>query len=103
MSIHEELARLWAAIEPPARDSAFAHAVMTRIARQSFRWELLDLLSGVLVLGLIARVLAPSVDRLVVAGITGATEVATSGVLFAFYLLTGIWLLTEGRPYLLGD
>lgn len=100
MNVETELSRLWAAVEPPARDPAFTIAVMARIARRRLRREWLELFAGVVTLGLAARALAPTVDRWLAAGIAGAAQWATNGVLLAGCVLAGVWLATEGSRFL---
>jgi hypothetical protein len=90
MDAEQKLAALWAEAEPPARDPAFAIAVIARIERRRLWGELLDLAPLVVALGVLAWALAPRVETMLRGDLAG---LGAGAFLAAASVLAGIWLV----------
>ena len=92
MDAEAKLAALWNEANPPARDPAFALAVMERVERRRMWLQLLERVPLVSVVGVLAWAFAPAVETVVVAGSEDLGQIASTGVAVALSLLTGVWL-----------
>jgi hypothetical protein len=96
MDAEQKLAALWAEAQPPARDAAFAVAVVSRIERRTLWSELLDIAPLVVALGVLAWALAPPLETVLSGDIMG---IGATAFLMVASVLAGIWLAVSSlRP-----
>jgi len=96
MDAETKLAAAWAADLPPAHDPNFTLAVMERVERRRMWRQLLDLAPLVVVAGVLAWALAPTIETLFAAGLEDANQLATTGFLMVASLFLGVWLAMGG-------